>query len=252
MTPHSLRAVAIEDIQTLHNEHAEDLPFHIHIAEQQAEIEQCLAYCQQRPVNYLYDNLPVDGNWTLIHATHMQDECQRVIDSGAVAGICATTEANLGDGFFNTEAAVNPALNWAVGSDSHISVDPFEELRWYEYGLRLQNQQRSVLADEQGQSVGLKLWAEAAAGGNQSLCGDAGELALGKAADFIVLDSEHESLNALPEDYLLDSAIFSNRTSNPVRDLYLDGMQVVTQGRHPLEDESKQAYRKVLSRILSS
>lgn len=252
ITPHSLRAVDMSDVHELHTEFGGELPFHIHIAEQQAEIEQCLSYCQQRPVAYLYDNLPVDEQWTLIHATHLSSgESQSIIDSGAIAGICPTTEANLGDGFFNKKLLLNTELNWAIGSDSHISIDPCEELRTLEYGLRLQQQRRAILADAESQSVGLRLWQSAAKGGDRSLHGNAGELSMGRDADFIVLNDEHSSLSNLPIKHYLDAIIFSSRPGDIIKDVFIAGEPVIENGRHALEETSLVEYQKVMASLMS-
>ncbi len=142
LAPHSLRAVPPESLsRAVAGLHAMDAtaPVHIHIAEQQKEVDDCLAWCGVRPVEWLLDHAPVDARWCLIHATHMDwDERRRLAHSGAVAGICPTTEANLGDGVFDAAPYLAQQGAWGIGSDSHASVSVAEELRTFEYGQRLE------------------------------------------------------------------------------------------------------------------
>ncbi len=169
LAPNSLRAVPPESLaRAVAGLHAMDAtaPVHIHIAEQQKEVDDCLAWCGVRPVEWLLDHAPVDARWCLIHATHMDwDERRRLAHSGAVAGICPTTEANLGDGVFDAAPYLAQQGAWGIGSDSHASVSVAEELRTFEYGQRLGLQRRNVLASAQHAQVADRLWLEAVAGG---------------------------------------------------------------------------------------
>jgi formimidoylglutamate deiminase len=159
--PHSLA-------QAVAHLHAMDAtaPVHIHIAEQQKEVDECLATTGVRPVQWLLDHAPVDARWCLVHATHMDwDERRRLAHSGAVAGICPTTEANLGDGVFDAAPYLAQNGAWGIGSDSHASVSVAEELRLFEYGQRLAMQRRNVLASARHPQVADLLWLDAVAGG---------------------------------------------------------------------------------------
>ncbi|HLQ85265.1 MAG TPA: formimidoylglutamate deiminase, partial [Salinisphaeraceae bacterium] len=166
---HSLRAVSPEQIEPVLALDA-DVPVHIHIAEQQREVDDCLAWSGQRPVAWLYDNAPVDARWCLIHATHITPtEVQKIASSGAVAGLCPTTEANLGDGIFPAQDFFAAGGRLGIGSDSHVSVSVAEELRWLEYAQRLISQHRNRLATADMPSVGRFLYDQALAGGAQAL-----------------------------------------------------------------------------------
>ncbi|HKX08656.1 MAG TPA: formimidoylglutamate deiminase, partial [Stellaceae bacterium] len=170
---HSLRAVspdalaaATAALRALDPE----APVHIHVAEQTREVEQCLAWSGARPVQWLLDYAPVDRSWCLVHATHMDEaETRRLAATGAVAGLCPTTEANLGDGFFPLLPYMEARGRWGVGSDSHVSLSPIEELRWLEYGQRLRERRRALAPLGQPESTGLVLWQSAVAGGAQAL-----------------------------------------------------------------------------------
>jgi formimidoylglutamate deiminase len=252
IAPHSLRAVdksslsaAVKHVRSLDPQ----APVHIHIAEQQKEVDDCLAHYGQRPVQWLLDNADLDKHWCLIHATHIDEQERKgIIASHAIAGICPTTEANLGDGIFPTDEFLIDDGTFAIGSDSHISVNPIEELRWLEYAQRLSKQQRALLATQEQKSVGLNLWQRAALGGAQSTNSNTGELAIGKQADLLVLDDNQLRLFAHDDDHLLDSVIFASQ-KNLVSDVMVHGVWSIREGKHTLEKDSADKFAKLLSRL---
>ena len=252
IAPHSLRAVdkssllaAVKHVRALDGQ----APIHIHIAEQQKEVEDCLAHYGQRPVQWLLDNAELDKHWCLIHATHINEqERQGIIANQAIAGICPTTEANLGDGIFPTEEFLAEKGTFAIGSDSHISVNPIEELRWLEYAQRLSKQQRALLTGKDEKSVGANLWQQAATGGAQSTNSNTGALAIGKQADLLVLDDSQLRLYAYDDRHLLDSMIFANR-ENPVLDVMVNGHWTIRDKKHALEQVSADEFANVLAKI---
>jgi formimidoylglutamate deiminase len=252
IAPHSLRAVdkasllaAVAHVRSL-DKHA---PIHIHIAEQQQEVDDCIAYTNKRPVQWLLDNVTVDKHWCLIHATHItNEECQVMVKHQVIAGICPTTEANLGDGVFPTADFLAHNGTLAIGSDSHISVNPIEELRWLEYAQRLTRQQRAVLANNKQMSVGLNLWHRAAKGGAQATNSNGGEIAIGKQADLVVLNAQQTDLYASSDRHLLDSVIFASR-ENPVQDVMINGQWVIEQGQHVLQQSAAQDFAQLLKNL---
>ncbi|GLX78225.1 formimidoylglutamate deiminase [Thalassotalea insulae] len=252
IAPHSLRAVDLESLSAA-VEHVRTYdtkaPVHIHIAEQQKEVNDCLAHYGKRPVQWLLDNMTLDQHWCLIHATHINEtERQGIATSGAIAGICPTTEANLGDGVFPTTEYLAEQGTFAIGSDSHISVNPIEELRWLEYAQRLTRQQRAVLANSEELSVGRNLWQRAALGGAQSTNTNVGELTVGKQADLLVLDQNQLSLFAHSEQHLLDSLVFATQ-SNAIDKVMVNGQWVITDGKHSEEESVSQAFAKLLAKL---
>ena len=252
IAPHSLRAVdkssllaAVEHVRTLDAQ----APIHIHIAEQQKEVEDCLTHYGQRPVQWLLNNADLDKNWCLIHATHIDEqERQGIIASKAIAGICPTTEANLGDGIFPTDEFLLENGTFAIGSDSHISVNPIEELRWLEYAQRLSKQKRALLANNEQKSVGLNLWQKAAAGGAQSTNSNTGALAINKQADLLVLDDSQLRLFAHDDKHLLDSIIFASQR-NPILDVMVNGQWVIRDTEHVLGQESADSFANLLAKL---
>ncbi len=246
IAPHSLRAIDETLLREVVAAHDDLAAIHIHIAEQTREVDDCVAWSGTRPVDWLCDHFDVDAGWCLIHATHMSDdESARLAASGAVAGLCPTTEANLGDGFFNAAQYFDAGGAWAIGSDSHISIDPVEELRWLEYGLRLQTRRRSLASDTATPNPGRYLLDGALTGGARACGRKIGSIAVGYRADLVVLDANHPRLHGRARNDLLDSWIFSGN-ENLVRDVYIDGRKVIDAGHHADEARIANAYRAAL------
>ena len=252
IAPHSLRAVdknaieqAVAHVRSLDSK----APIHIHISEQQQEVNDCLAHYGKRPVQWLLENIELDRHWCLIHATHINEqEQQGIVNSQAIAGICPTTEANLGDGIFPTTEFLTLDGTFAIGSDSHISVNPIEELRWLEYAQRLTKQQRAILASSETASVGQNLWQKAASGGAQSTSSNTGSLAIGKQADLLVLDENQTRLYANNVQHLLDSVIFASR-ANIIQGVMVNGHWVVRNGKHAEEQVSADNFSQLLVKL---
>jgi formiminoglutamate deiminase len=247
LAPHSLRAATPEHLTAL-TAIAGNAPIHIHIAEQTAEVDQCLAWSGARPVEWLFDHAPVGPNWCLVHATHMTSaETCRLAQSGAVAGLCPITEANLGDGLFPAQDYAGG--HWGVGSDSNVLIDATEELRLYEYGQRLTRRGRNLLAPAPGTSTGAALFTAALSGGAQALGAPSG-IALGHSADIISLNAHHPGLIGRTGDALLDAWIFAaGRTA--VDCVWRHGTRLVSQGRHHARDTILSRYRDTLTGLLA-
>jgi formimidoylglutamate deiminase len=256
VAPHSLRAVSPESLTTLLSglkQFDDQAPIHIHIAEQTKEVDDSIAFCGARPVEWLLDNMDVDYRWCLVHATHMTPgETQALAASGAIAGICPTTEANLGDGIFNGVQYAHANGRWGIGSDSHVSISPREELRLYEYTQRLLHRQRNVLVNDDGNSVGGYLYRQALAGGACASGRPIAGLVAGQRADLLVLDAQHPDLHGKRDDALLDSLIFSNHGAPPIRDVMSGGKWVVRGGRHADDEKNAAGYRHALSNLLDN
>jgi formimidoylglutamate deiminase len=241
--PHSLRAVAASQLRELAQALPPGRPLHIHIAEQQLEVAQCIEATGMRPVDYLMHQADVDARWCLVHATHLSDgECDRLAASGAVAGLCPTTEANLGDGLFPLSPYIAAGGRFGIGSDSHVSQSPVEELRWLEYGQRLAHQRRNIAVHGAERDVATFLWQQALLGGAQAAGRRLGVLAQGRRADLLVLDSAHPNLDGAAPDDVLGRFLFSGN-DNLVRDVLAGGHWVVQGGRHKAQDAIAQRYK---------
>lgn len=248
VAPHSLRAVTEAELVELTRM---DGPLHIHIAEQVKEVDDCLAWSGARPVEWLVDRFSVDDRWCLVHATHMTpDELQRLAASGAVAGLCPITEANLGDGVFPAARYLAQGGVFGVGSDSNVRIDAAEELRLLEYsGQRLTERGRNVLAAEPGASTGGSIYRGALAGGMQALgVGSVGRVE-GASADFVTLDACHPDIAGRSGDTILDALIFAGVRSP--KDVWRGGRQVVADGRHLKRADISRRYRQTLDRLLA-
>lgn len=242
VAPHSLRAASLAQIAEVAAGLPADRPIHIHIAEQQREVDACLAFSGQRPVELLINSGLVDQRWCLVHATHLNSqEVQAVAASAAVAGICTTTEGNLGDGFFPLPEFIHAGGRFGIGSDSHVSQSPIEELRWLEYGQRLKLQARNLAALPDQRQVGDFLWTRTLDGGAAASGRKLGQLSPGYRADFLVLDEQHPNLSGLAAQHLLNSWIFAGN-DNLVRDVYVSGKQVVQDRQHVRQPEIEQAF----------
>jgi formimidoylglutamate deiminase len=249
VAPHSLRAVVPPDLDRV-AQLAIDGPIHIHVAEQIREVNDCLAWSGRRPVEWLLDHAAVDSRWCLVHATHLSvSEMRGLAASGAVAGLCPVTEANLGDGIFPARDYLAAGGLFGLGTDSNVRIDASAELAALEYSQRLQHQQRNVLAGAPGESTGRRLFSAALHGGAQATGISKVGLAPGYAADFLSLNVSHPSLVGRSEDALLDSWIFAGGTA-AIDCVWRAGRKVVAEGRHVQRERLATRYRETLQRLL--
>ncbi len=249
IAPHSLRAVTPALLREVLAGIPPAAPVHIHVAEQVKEVNDSIAFSGLRPVETLLREFPLSGRWTAIHATHMTPaETVALAASGAIAGLCPTTEANLGDGIFPAVAyrAAGGAL--AIGSDSQITVSPAEDLRMLEYSQRLQEHTRNALAGGPNRSTGRTLYEAALAGGAQSICQPMGAIAPGYRCDIAVLDDAHPLLAGRTRDAALDTWIFSGGNTL-VKDMVVAGRHLVDDRHHAQEHEIERKFRSALEKF---
>ena len=249
VAPHSLRAVTPEEMGHVVRLAAPGAPVHIHAAEQTKEVDDCYAWSQLRPVEWLLTHASVDARWCIVHATHMTErEVAALAASGATVGLAPTTEADLGDGIFPGHAYLAAGGRFGVGSDSNTIIDPFAELRQLEWSQRTRARRRNVLGSAGDATIGTALWARAARGGAQALAQPVGALDVGQRADLVVLDPSDPALAGQAPDDILDAAIFGPSRA-PVRDVMAGGKWIVREGRHVAEEEIFSRYRAALARI---
>jgi formimidoylglutamate deiminase len=244
---HSLRAVPETAMHEVLSALPKDrLPIHIHIAEQIAEVDECVARYGARPVEWLMSHADVNSDWTLVHATHLTDtEVQRIATSGATVAICPTTEANLGDGLFPLRKFIAADGRFGVGSDSNTSVSAVEELRWLEYGQRLAERQRNIAVDAAEASVGALLLAHAVNDGRRS-----SQQPPSADGDVLILDTRAPALVGAVPDNLQDRFVFAGNR-RLIRDVIVAGKKVVENGRHPQAEAIAESYRRKLKQLLA-
>ena len=247
IAPHSLRAVTPEslaEVLTL----KPNGPLHIHIAEQTKEVDDCIQWSGQRPVEWLLNHQNIDQRWCLIHATHMtQTERQTIAQSGAVVGLCPITEGNLGDGIFPGVDYVQDGGRFAIGSDSNVLINAAEELRTLEYTQRFRDRGRNLLGTD-NTSTGRALFDHALSGGTQSLGRKIGKIDVGFRADIITLNTDHPALVALINDGWLDGWIFA-ANSPAISDVWVGGRHVVSEGKHHKRDQIRAHYSQTMKRL---
>ncbi len=244
---HSLRAVSRESLQAIARVAAETgAPMHLHIAEQQREVDQCMAAYGRRPVRWLLEHFEVGSQWCLVHATHMDfDEVETLARSGAVVALCPSTEANLGDGLFPLADFLGAGGRIAIGSDSHVSINPFEELRWLEYGQRLASGSRNVASSRDGH-VGRELFVRALEGGALAAGHAPAGLQPGAPADIVALSDDDPMLAGHGDDSRLDALVFSGYPL-PVERVMVNGEWRVTDATHVRREEARSDYRQALT-----
>ncbi|GLQ06602.1 formimidoylglutamate deiminase [Sneathiella chinensis] len=249
LTPHSLRAVSRDQLQALAEYRTPEMPVHIHIAEQMKEVNDCLDWSGQRPVEWLLNNTTVDENWCLVHATHLTpQEVQGIAERGAVVGLCPVTEANLGDGLFPVEDFLSQGGRFGIGSDSNINISVAEECRILEYGQRLVRQKRTLIA-ERNASNGERILSLAVEGGAQALCpGKPAGIAVGAPANYLTLDENHPALVGRGVQNIVDGWLFAGNNS-VVKDVYVAGRPVIRNGHHDREEEILARFSTVMKRL---
>ena len=246
---HSLRAVTNESLQQIARvANDASIPMHLHIAEQHREVEQCLSAYGRRPVRWLLENFDVAENWCLVHATHMdEEEREALAKTGAIVALCPSTEANLGDGLFALQPYLEHGGRIAIGSDSHISINPFEELRWLEYGQRLLSRSRNV-ASLRDSHVGSELFQRVLDGGAAASGQQMSGITNGAPADFIVLCDDDPMLAGHDDASRLDALVFSGYPL-PVERVMVNGEWRVIDAMHVDRDRSRAEYAAAIARI---
>jgi formimidoylglutamate deiminase len=243
--PHSLRATCPADLARIIPDQG---PIHLHIAEQPQEVRDVAAWLGARPVEWMLDHTDIGPNWCMIHATHMtKHETIALAKTGAVAGLCPITEANLGDGPFQGALWSQQGGQFGLGSDSNIRISMIEELRSLEYSQRLRDLGRNIMG---GAHTGDYLYQTAALGGAAALGRDTGQIAMGKWADLVAIDHQDPMLCALGRDKLLDGLVFA-ASDRVIRELWSAGRHMVQQGRHIHRNAVIAAYRQTIAELIA-
>jgi formimidoylglutamate deiminase len=246
---HSLRASSRDSLRVIADvANNAFVPMHLHIAEQQREVDQCVAAYGRRPIRWLLENFDVSRNWCLVHATHMDaEEIKALATSGAVAALCPSTEANLGDGLFPLHQYLTHGGQIAIGSDSHVSINPFEELRWLEYGQRLATQTRNVVSLRDSH-VGSELFLRVLEGGAAASGQEKPGIQAGAAADFVALSDDDPMLAGHSDESRLDALVFSGFPL-PVERVMVNGEWCVIDAMHVQRGRAREAYSAAIANL---
>ncbi len=246
---HSLRAVSKESLEEIAKVASDAfVPMHLHIAEQQLEVDQCKSAYGDAPVRWLLENFDVASNWCLVHATHMEaDEVEALAKTAAVVALCPSTEANLGDGLFPLHDFLSHNGRIAIGSDSHVSINPFEELRWLEYGQRLVTRTRNV-ASLRHSHVGSELFLRALEGGAAASGQEIAGIEVGAAADIVALCDDDPMLAGHGDDSRLDALVFSGYPL-PVERVMVNGKWCVVDAMHVQREAARHAYLEAIAKL---
>ena len=243
---HSLRAVKNETLNKIID--LTNGPIHIHAAEQVKEVEEIKSFYKMPPVEFLIENFDINKRWCLIHCTQMSElETELLSKSGAVAGLCPVTEANLGDGIFNGFQYNERKGLYGIGTDSNINISLTEELKTFEYSQRLLNKKRAVISNQK-KSTGRKLFDDCLEGGARALQINNGKIQKGFNADLISLPNTNNELDGLKDDKILDYWIFASR-ENDVQKLWNKGKCLVENGKHLNFDDIQSNYRKTIKNL---
>ena len=243
---HSLRAVTRSSFMRLADVSLRDkCPMHMHIAEQTAEVDQCLARYNARPVEWLLTEFSPTDRWCLVHATHVShEELASLIEFGAVVCLCPSTEANLGDGLFPLRSWLDQGGRIAIGSDSQITINPYEELRWLEYGQRLCSRSRNIAAGPDDHT-GRCLFEHVLEGGGLACGHGAGQLRAGGPADLVTLDDESPMLAGHDAESILDALVFFGARL-PIDRVMVGGEWRVMDGNHVAGSETRRDFTEVV------
>jgi formimidoylglutamate deiminase len=249
---HSLRAVPLETLREAAlrlREIDADMPVHIHVAEQLLEVQACVRETGRRPIELLLDTGLLTEHWCLVHATHATpEELKGLAATAASVCVSVSTEANLGDGFFDTARFLKGGGRLCVGSDSQSTLSPAEELRWLEYQQRLRKKRRGVLATAAEPHVGTRLWRDAAQHGAQAIGQPTGTIAVGRRADWLVLDAAHPSMVGAAADTALDHLLFAGGEA-AIRDVMVAGRWAIKDRRHAAEEELLPRFAELMRRL---
>jgi formimidoylglutamate deiminase len=249
---HSLRAVPLDHLRRAAlalRGIDPSMPVHIHVAEQMLEVRACERATGRRPVDLLLDQDLLTQHWCVVHATHATaEELHGIAAAGAVVCVSISTEANLGDGFFDAARFLKMNGRLCVGSDSQSTVNPAEELRWLEYQQRLRKKRRGVLAAESESHVGTRLWRDAAQNGARALGQPVGSIAVGCRADWLVLDGGHPSMAGTSADGVLDRLLFAGG-DQAIRDVMVGGQWVIKAGRHPADEQLQADFGRIMNNL---
>ncbi len=243
---HSLRAVELKDVIKTFEQGPKDLPFHLHVSEQKKEVDDCMAYCGKRPMQWMLENFAMNEQFNLVHATHLDDyELKGLAHSKATVVLCPSTEGNLGDGFFRMKEYAKLGGHWTIGTDSHIGLNPLEEFRMIDYRQRLLTNQRNTFPVDAARYM----VNEAIASGRKALGLNLKDhFALGQPMDAIVYNAQSHLLASTSDRNLLSTLVFTADSSKNLGTL-VNGAWVVKNQHHVAGRKLKDDFAKAMKEL---
>ncbi len=244
---HSMRAVDPPIIKEMTKHINSTLPFHMHISEQLKEIEASIAYLGKRPVEWLTEEIDLDETYHLVHATHLTDqETKALAHSKANAVLCPSTEGNLGDGIFPLGLYQKEGGNWSIGTDSHIGINPFEELRFLDYRQRVTTHQRNIFIDSEEFDSGLYAINKLVLNGRKAMGKTTNDFfEIGHSFDALILDATIPVLANCAPKYLTSTIVYATDVSMYLGTI-VNGEWLVKKGKHLQYRETNKLFSKCL------
>lgn len=243
---HSLRAVDLNDIKTTFHRGPKELPFHLHVSEQKKEVNDCLAFCNKRPMQWLLENLPVNERFHLVHSTHLDDdELNQLATSKANVVLCPSTEGNLGDGIFRMKEYVKRHGHWSIGTDSHIGLNPLEEFRMIDYRQRLITNHRNTFEGD----AAAYLVNESVSSGKKAMgFSSTNNFEIGKPFDAVVFNSKSHLLAETSEKNRLATILYTSDSSR-ITGTIVNGKWIVKNGHHNQGRSIKDNFTKSIKEL---
>jgi formimidoylglutamate deiminase len=245
---HSLRAVDLNDVKETFSQGPKDLPFHLHVSEQKKEVAMCLVYCNKRPMQWLLENLPANERFNLVHSTHLDDfELEKLAASKANVVLCPSTEGNLGDGIFRMKEYVKLGGQWTIGTDSHIGINPLEELRMIDYRQRLVTNTRNTFEGDAAQY----LVTNAVMSGRKAMgVQSSNHFAVGQSFDAVVFNASSHLLENCSDKNRLATIVYTSDTSKVIGTI-VNGNWVVKNQHHNNGAAIKASFNKAMKELAS-
>ena len=255
VAPHSVRAVPLDYLkEVIGVANSKQLPVHMHVAEQPAEVSGCIKEYGRSPVALLATEGLLSERFTGVHAIHVTPKAVRMLaDARATVCACPTTERNLGDGIVPADRFFSNGVRVSLGTDSHVEVGLLEDARELEYHLRLQKTERAVLAsaEDKGRSaLAARLFDCATINGAESINAPGGSLVPGRPADFFTVDLDDPSIAGASSDDLLSAIVFS-LSKTAIRDVVVGGKRIVEDGRHEQQEDIVERFKALQKKLWS-
>jgi formimidoylglutamate deiminase len=246
---HSMRGVEPRDIIEVSKAGPQKVPFHIHISEQLKEVEDSIAYLDRRPVEWLIENVELSDRFHLVHATHLsEEETKGIAQTGANVVLCPTTEGNLGDGLFPLDYFHKCGGNWSIGTDSHVGINPLEELRLLDYGQRLVSHTRDTFAGTHGDSGRFAIEMPLIAGRKAMNNYQHEFFSVGEKLNVSNLDLKAPLLRNTIDKNILSTLVYSSDSSQQ-RNTIVNGKTVVKNGKHGRSEEISNRFSQTMLRL---